>query len=323
MKSENGKRRIESRENKGGAGKMQKERTNLEESLGKPDGFRDEKYIIIPTESFAEYMEHPMVRSAYLTDVGFFPKAREHYKEREEGAEQYILIYCTEGKGVIEVEGETYELGKSDAFCIPKNQKHRYYADKKEPWSILWVHFKGDNAKYFPLEERRIVHMPSHHSDNRVMVLFKLLFRVLEKNYTLGNFIYISQVLSLILSEIYFRERVDESAVQDRHVTYVIRYMYQNLYRNLTLQEIADEVELSKSYLNAIFKAQTGRAPVEFFIHLKMQEACKLLKSTDMYVYEVSRELGYEDQYYFSRIFKKVVGVSPKDYKNGDYFYCE
>lgn len=153
------------------------------------------------------------------------------------------------------------------------------------------------------------------------MVLFNLLFRVLERNYTIGNFIYISQVLSLILSEIYFREKVDESSVQDRHVTMVIRYMYQHLRENLTLEEISEEVQLSKSYLNAVFKAQTGKCPVEFFIHLKMQEACKLLKSTDYYIYEVSSELGYTDQYYFSRIFKKVVGVSPKDYKNGDYFY--
>ncbi len=293
----------------------------MQDILGKAEGFRDEKYMIIPTESFAEYMEHPLVRGAYLTDVGFFPKARSHYKEREEGADQYILIYCTEGKGVIEVEGEKFFIGRSDAFCIPRMRKHRYYADEKEPWSILWVHFKGDNTKYFPLEELRVVHRNSRHSDNRVMVLFNLLFRVLEKNYTIGNFIYISQVLSLILSEIYFRERIDETATQDKHVTMVIRFMYQNINRNLTLQEISDEVELSKSYLNAIFKAQTGRAPVEFFIHLKMQEACKLLKSTDMYIYEVSEELGYADQYYFSRIFKKVVGMSPRDYKSGDYFY--
>lgn len=290
---------------------------------GKTDGFRDETYIIIPTESFADYMEHPLVRAAYLTDVGFFPRARDHYREREEGADQYILIYCTEGKGVVEVEGETYYLEKSDAFCIPRNKKHRYYADEAEPWSILWVHFKGENTKYFPLDERKIVHINSRHSDNRMMVLFKLLFRVLDRNYTLGNFIYISQVLSLILSEVYYREKVDESTTQDRHVTMVIRYMYQNLRQNLTLEEISEEVQLSKSYLNAIFKAQTGRSPVEFFIHLKMQEACKLLKSTDLYIYEVSNELGYTDQYYFSRIFKKVVGVSPKDYKNGDYFYCE
>ena len=288
---------------------------------GKSDGFRDEKYMIVPTESFAEYMAHPLIRAAYLTDVGFFPKAKEHYREREEGADQYILIYCTEGKGIIEVEDQIYRLEKSDAFCIPRNVRHKYYADEKEPWSILWVHFKGDNTNYFPLEERKIVHINSRHSDNRMMVLFNLLFRVLERNYTIGNFIYISQVLSLILSEIYFREKVDESSVQDRHVTMVIRYMYQHLRENLTLEEISEEVQLSKSYLNAVFKAQTGKSPVEFFIHLKMQEACKLLKSTDYYIYEVSSELGYADQYYFSRIFKKVVGVSPKDYKNGDYFY--
>lgn len=288
---------------------------------GKSDGFRDEKYMIVPTESFAEYMAHPLIRAAYLTDVGFFPKAKEHYREREEGADQYILIYCTEGKGIIEVEDQIYRLEKSDAFCIPRNVRHKYYADEKEPWSILWVHFKGENTNYFPLEERKIVHINSRHSDNRMMVLFNLLFRVLERNYTIGNFIYISQVLSLILSEIYFREKVDESSVQDRHVTMVIRYMYQHLRENLTLEEISEEVQLSKSYLNAVFKAQTGKSPVEFFIHLKMQEACKLLKSTDYYIYEVSSELGYTDQYYFSRIFKKVVGVSPKDYKNGDYFY--
>lgn len=293
----------------------------MTDMTGKSDGFRDEKYMIIPTESFEEYMEHPLIRAAYLTDAGFFPKAREHYREREEGADQYILIYCTEGKGIIEVEDQIYTLGKSDAFCIPRNVRHKYYADEKDPWSILWVHFKGENTNYFPLEERKIVHINSRHSDNRMMVLFNLLFRVLERNYTIGNFIYISQVLSLILSEIYFREKVDESSVQDRHVTMVIRYMYQHLRENLTLEEISEEVQLSKSYLNAVFKAQTGKSPVEFFIHLKMQEACKLLKSTDYYIYEVSSELGYADQYYFSRIFKKVVGVPPKDYKNGDYFY--
>ena len=76
----------------------------MSDGIGKAEGFRDETYLIVPTESFAEYMEHPLVRGAYLTDVGFFPKAKEHYREREEGADQYILIYCTEGRGIIEVE---------------------------------------------------------------------------------------------------------------------------------------------------------------------------------------------------------------------------
>ena len=173
----------------------------MSNNIGKADGFKDEEYIIIPTESFADYAEHPLVRTVYPTDVGFFPKARDHYRERKEGAEQYILIYCTEGKGTVEVEGQTFSMGKSDAFCIPCKKGHRYYADAKDPWSILWVHFKGENTAYFPIDEPHVVPMNSRHSDNRMMVLFNLLFRVLRRNYTLGNFIYISQVLSLILSE--------------------------------------------------------------------------------------------------------------------------
>ena len=156
------------------------------------------------------------------------------------------------------MEDKKYHLGRSDAFCIPRNRRHRYYADEEEPWSILWVHFKGETIPYYPVQECRIVHLASRASDNRMMVLFKLLFRVLERNYTLGNFIYISQVLSLILSEVYFREKMDESTTQDRHVTLVIRYMYQNLKKNLTLSDISQEVQLSKSYLNTIFKTQTG-----------------------------------------------------------------
>ncbi|CUX37824.1 helix-turn-helix domain-containing protein [Clostridium sp. C105KSO13] len=295
----------------------------MSEFLGKSDGFKDERYIIIPTESFADYAGHPLVRILYPTDVGFFPKARAHYREREEGADQYILIYCADGKGIIEVDGKTYSIKKAEAFCIPRGKRHKYYADNQDPWSILWVHFKGENTKYFPLDECRTVQINSKYSENRMAVFFNLIFRVLERNYTMGNFIYLSQVLSLLLAEVYYREKVDESSAQDKHVTMVIRFMYKNLTKQLTLEEISREVDLSKSYLNSIFKEQTGRSPVDFFLHLKMQEACKLLQSTDMYIYEVSTKMGYTDPYYFSRIFKKVVGVSPKEYKKGDYLYFD
>lgn len=288
---------------------------------GKSDGFKDERYMIIPTESFADYVGHPLVRGLYPTDVGFFPKAKAHYREREEGADQYILIYCTDGKGIVEVDGKSYSLKKAEAFCIPRGKKHKYYADDQDPWSILWIHFKGESTKYFPLDECRTVQINSKYSENRMTGFFNLIFRVLDRNYTMGNFIYLSQVLSLLLAEVYYREKADESSVQDKHVTMVIRFMYKNLSKQLTLENISKEVELSKSYLHFIFKEQTGRAPVDFFIHLKMQEACKLLQSTDLYIYEVSTKLGYPDPYYFSRIFKKVVGVSPKEYKKGDYLY--
>jgi len=289
----------------------------------KQDGFRDEQYFIIPAESFKSYVEHPMIQPLYLTDVGFFPRALNHYREREEGTREYILIYCTDGEGVIEVNGYKYPVGSEEVFCIPSNSRHRYYASSENPWSIFWIHFKGSNTRYFPLDHCRIVKMNSGPSNNRLLFLFELLFRVLERNYTLGNFIYISQVLSMILSEVYFREKTDETSMQNKHITAIVRYMYKHVKEELTLDDLAREFELSKSYMNVIFKEHTKHAPIEFFIGIKMQEACKLLKSTGMYIKEVSAELGYDDPYYFSRIFKKFVGMSPKNYKYGTYIHYE
>ena len=285
----------------------------------KQDGFKDEQYFIIPTESFGNYAEHPLVKALYLTDVGFFPNAGNHYKEREDGIEEYILIYCADGEGHIYVENREYRIGSHQAFCIPRGKKHRYYADKKNPWSIFWVHFKGENTDYYPLDKCEIIDINSHNGEQRIITLFDVLFRVLERNYTQGNFIYISQVLGLILSEIYYREKADEVSIQNRHVTAIVRYMHKHMGENLKLEDLAEKMQLSKSYINAVFKKYADRAPIDFFISLKMQEACRLLKSTDLHVAEVGQCLGYEDPYYFSRIFKKVTGVSPKEYRNGEY----
>ena len=287
----------------------------------KGDGFRGEKMIVPPTESFQNYVEHPLVKRLYLTDVGAFPHAEHHFRERKDGAEEYIYIYCMEGSGTIEVEGVSRTLRANQAFCIPRFRGHRYYASEKDPWTILWVHFKGTDTEYYPLEECRLINFNSQNATNRIQFLFELLFRVLESNYTLGNFIYISQVLEMILSETYHREKHNTTLEQNKHVTNVIRYMYKHLDENLTLEQVVEEFQLSKSYLNAIFQRYTQHAPMDFFISLKMKRACQLLRASDGYIYEVAQKLGYTDQYYFSRIFKKVVGMSPQEYRESDWIH--
>ncbi|MDE6974173.1 MAG: AraC family transcriptional regulator [Lachnospiraceae bacterium] len=277
--------------------------------------------VVLPIEAFSEYVENPLVRRLYLTDVGFFPKADHHYMDRKEGIEEYIFLYCIEGEGTIWVNGKKYVLSANEAFCIPHFQKHCYFSDKNNPWSILWVHFKGEDTQYFSLDDCRIVKFRSSYASNRMMFLFDLLFRALEGNYTLGNFIYISQVLSVVLAETYHREKEYDIVEQNKHVTNIVKYMYRNMEENLHLEDICEEFNLSKSYVNAIFLKCTQRAPMEFFTNLKMRQACNMLRSSEMYVYEIAQRLGYKDQYYFSRLFKKIVGMSPKEYKNNDFFY--
>ena len=287
----------------------------MEDQNWKEDGFENERLLIIPTEAFGPYADHPLVRALYPTDVGHYPRAAHHHIERNLGCDQYILLCCTEGRGTVEVEDVRFELRASDAICIPRLKRHRYYADDGDPWSLLWVHFKGENASCFPIDEARVVHMDSTAADRRIAYLFALIFRVLERNYTQGNFIYLSQALSLILSEIYYREKPDESPARRRIVTRAVRFMAEHINGTLKAETLCRMLGVSSSHLNAIFRKETGRAPMEFFQRLKMREASRLLEDTDMRVSEVAAALGYDDPYYFSRVFRKCVGTSPRAYR--------
>lgn len=95
----------------------------------------------------------------------------------------------------------------------------------------------------------------------------------------------------------------------------VICYMKEHLQENLTLSQIAREAGLSESYLNAVFKECIKCAPMDYYINMKMAQACYLLAHTDLRVYQVAQRLGYDNQYYFSRAFKKVLGIPPRVFK--------
>ena len=286
------------------------------------EGFQGERLYKLPTGVFDEFMEHPLVRRLYLTDVGYYPKAKHHYMERNVGIEEYIFFYCVDGEGTICIDKKRYKLHAKEAFCIPNNQKHCYYADKANPWSILWVHFSGEDTPLYLLDTYKVVPFHSRHATNRMMYLFDLLFQVLEEPYSLGNFAYVTQVLALILSDTYLREPKEESS-GNVHISNIIRYMNSHLEENCTLNDLSEKFKLSKSYLNVIFQKYTRKSPIDLFVSLKMTEACKLLKTTDMYIYEVANAVGYKDPYYFSKIFKKVVGTSPTEYKSGSYINIE
>lgn len=306
-----------------GGFKMQLDFMEKESLKGwKEDDFLKERTIDLPIEVFSEYAENSLVRRMYPTDVAFFPKADHYDMNREDRAEEYIFMYCTEGEGAVRVNEKQYMLRKNEAFCIPQFQRYCCHSDTGSSWSLFQIHFKGEDTQYFPLEDCKIVSFRSACASRQMMYLFEQLLRVLNETYTLGSFIYMSQILSVILTETYYRQKGSEAVEQNRHVKGIVRYMNQHIGENLSMECICEEAGLSKSYVNAIFFKCTQLAPIEFFTHMKMQEACRLLRTSDLYVYEIAQQLGYKDQYYFSRVFKKVVGMSPREYKNGGISRC-
>jgi AraC family transcriptional regulator, arabinose operon regulatory protein len=286
------------------------------ETIQKRDGFVGEKFIVVPTDFFKTCQDHPLVKPLFATDIGYFPRAVHHYRERRAGCDENILIYCVEGSGYIEVTQTKYCLSAGDAFCIPAQSAHRYYADADNPWTILWVHFKGDACDLYPYREDKKIHIHTPQENNGIQLLFSLLIEVLECNYTVGNFIHASQLLAAILSNLYFKEKSQDQNRPNLHLTKAIRYLYSSLHKDLSLDDLSSRMNVSKSYLNKLFKIHTKHAPMDFFVQLKMQQACKYLKMSDLLVYEIAEKVGYQDQCYFSRVFKKIVGITPGEYRN-------
>ena len=88
-----------------------------------------------------------------------------------------------------------------------------------------------------------------------------------------------------------------------------------NIEEKLTLEMIADHVCLNKSYLSRYFKSEYGQGLISYINFIKMQKAKELLKVPDSYLMQIALDLGYEDQSYFNRVFKKYVGQNPGEYK--------
>jgi len=103
-----------------------------------------------------------------------------------------------------------------------------------------------------------------------------------------------------------------------RKIEQSIAYMMQHLDEPLQVRRLAALVNVSPSHYFALFKRRTGCAPIDFFIHLRMYRACQLLDATALSVKEVAAALGYDDPFYFSRVFKSVNQVAPTEYRSMD-----
>jgi AraC-like DNA-binding protein len=109
-----------------------------------------------------------------------------------------------------------------------------------------------------------------------------------------------------------------ETASVDLHqrIERTILFMKEHLDRPLSAPELAAQAAMSLSHYFALFKRLKGRTPIDYLIHLRMQRGRQLLDSTSLSVKEVAAALGYDDPFYFSRVFKSVHGVAPTDYRS-------
>lgn len=292
-----------------------------EEGNFKKDGFNGQRAIVLPKSILNKFCsQNLIINKAYITDVGFYPKAKFHYRERKNGAEQNVLIYCVEGRGQVKIEEKEFSILPGDFFVIPFGKPHSYGTDIQNPWTIYWCHFKGKQTdeiinqiqqKYKSFKSTVIF------SDERIEI-FNKLYKNLEAGYSFENISYVNLIFLQFLCSFLFSDRFYnnlETRTEVDQVEESIRFMQKNIEKVLTLPELAKYVNSSPSHFSATFKKSTGFPPIEYLNHLKIQKACQYLQFTELRIKEIAFKIGIDDQYYFSRLFTKTMGFSPSRYK--------
>ena len=298
-------------------------KTNSKHSTksSRADGFAGQRLLVMSQDAVKRSQQMPVVRELFLTDIGHFPNAEGHFIDRfKAGAKSNILIYCVEGEGRYQLAGHEPEtLRRGNVLLIPAGTPHVYGTSDVDPWSIYWLHFSGLLSNDYLTTLQGQGSSPTLYVPfaSAVIEAFDEIYRWTEEGPTDMNLVAASTAMSRFFGLLAVLRRSEDVRLRDseQRIRDSITYMRSHANRQLTLDHLAAQVDLSTSHYSTLFKKTTGISPINFFLQLKIRRACELLDTTSKQILEISLELGFEDAYYFSRLFKKIVGKSPRQYR--------
>ncbi|MCS4504396.1 AraC family transcriptional regulator [Arhodomonas aquaeolei] len=278
-----------------------------------PEGVR----FFVPTFLRDHLAGNPLTRELYPHAMGYYPRAAGHAVRRDSHVD-HLVLYCCDGAGTLSVDGHEWPVAAGDVMLLPRDVLHAYAASGDDPWTLYWVHFDGTRTGDFwaaiGFERERPVARLGR--SPKLLADFETLLGVRRSGYSPPVFVHAANHLRAMLS--YLAVVSPRSATRQAggfDLDHVDALMQANLHHHLDLDTLAASVNLSRYTFARQYKRLTGMPPIQNFIHMKMERACYLLDISTRSVQQIAFELGYEDAYYFSRLFRKVVGVSPTRYR--------
>lgn len=233
--------------------------------------------------------------------------------------DHYIVHHILKGKGVYKINDSVYNLSQYDGFLIPPNTIVYYQADDDDPWSYCWVGFHGLKAESY-LKQADIT------PDNPIFRYYRddflkdSLNEMIEaKNMSKGRDIRLLGLLYSFLSRLIETADHDYSSKsadrKDLYIRKAVEFIAMSYSRKITVEEISHHVGLDRSYLYSIFNNFLKVSPQQFLINFRIEKACELMENNSLSIGDISRSVGYEDPLYFSKVFRKVKGMSPRNYR--------
>ena len=295
--------------------------------------------LFIPVFLLKKLSKHRLTDGLYPVSLGI-TQANNNYKLQHDNSHCHRLIYCLSGAGKLYYQGKekiiergdlviinantpfnfTLEKSKHIAAKISHSEKQLSNRDSKATNNIVyWINFTGTLAQDFA--DRLLMKMDNGVAHvgvlNNIVGDFDHLLALGARGYTATNVIHAVHILQQALSFLALQLRLtmfNNSSSFDLEAVEAL--MRNSLHQELSLDTLAHYSQLSKFHFAKKFKELTDSSPIQHFINMKIQHACSQLDNSDIAIKDIASGLGYSDPYYFSRLFKKLVGISPKQYRD-------
>ena len=277
------------------------------------------RYFKIPVPLIEEQKSNSLTRDLYFTEIGEIEVEKGTIWYQVEKLENNMLAYCTKGNGILMISDDQIPVSDDQFFIIPRQSSFKFYSVIDVNSRFLVFHFDGKNVQLLVKEfsiVRNLIPSVNNLVANREM-LFDEIFNNLSKGFHDENLKYVNFCFAHLLATfIYASKNSDDFADESNSVIRKsIEFMNKNLNLKLSLERISKEAGYSPTYFTTLFKRETNYSPLSYFSHLKIVKACEFLDYTRTKVKEISFSLGYTDPYYFTKDFKKKMGMSPRQYR--------
>ncbi len=233
----------------------------------------------------------------------------------------FLCHYVVKGCGNFSHDDELVQIRSGQCFMIYPEEVTYYQADDKEPWTYYWFAFRGSDAvKLIDLcgfsKKNRVLKIQDGQGDLERSMKVLIDIRLKEESDKLFELGQLYRLFHLLRkqyeSSVHFTER---EVLANRHIRMSIDYIERYFTTNMTIQDVADYVNLDRSQLFKIFKRHFQISPKGYLIQIRMDRARNLLVTTELPIKSIAYSVGYQDPYVFSKVFKQQNKVSPKHFR--------
>ena len=229
----------------------------------------------------------------------------------------YLIHYILSGCGTYKARGKIFHLKEGDAFLICPEELIYYEADRKQPWSYTWIGMQGIKVKGYLERTSLLKSLVFHYDqDDRMRLCHEKMFEADQiknnKDLIMNSIMY---EYLFLLARKFPGGLPEENKKKAGYVDEALKYIESAYCDPITVQDIADRLNINRSYLSRLFRTITGISIQDYLLDYRIRQACILLKNSDLSIRTIAHSVSYMDALYFSRLFHRKKGMTPSEYR--------